>query len=244
MKSKICCRLSSVIVLTFVLSVHTFACGPYPPTIPIPKFFTSNWDGLMSRDFNRQENLRLWQELTSKKIPLEDIEQAVYKDNSDVYADVWDIYTDNLFYIYLRNTRDSELCDFLVTAKMMEERWTEINSPWYYPATREYGYEADNFQYIIDRCNDYKGTRLKDRYALQAVRALFASRRYDECIEYSKEAFQNFPDSNLFKRMAMGYVADCADMPASFAVPLAGFIVVWAFATFTLNRKNQPTSLS
>ena len=44
--------------------------------------------------------------------------------------------------------------------------------------------------------------------------------------------------------LAMGYVADCADMPASFAVPLAGFIVVWAFATFTLNRKNQLTSLS
>ena len=135
----------------------------------------------MSRDFNKQENLRLWQELTSKKIPLEDIEQAVYKDNSDVYADMFyyyeNIHTDNLFYIYLRNTRDSELSDFLETAKMMEERWAEINSPWYYPATREYGYEADNFQDVIDRCNDYKGTRLKDRYALQAVRALFASRR-------------------------------------------------------------------
>lgn len=213
MKSKICCRLSSVIVLTFVLSLHAFACGPYPPIIPTPKFFTSNWDGLMSRDFNRQENLRLWQELTSKKIPLEDIEQAVYKDNSDVYADVFyyyrNIHTDNLFYIYLRNTRDSELSDFLVTAKILEERWAEINSPWYYPATREYGYEADNFQYVIDRCNDYKGTRLKDRYALQAVRALFASRRYDECIEYFKKAFHNFPDSNLFKRMAMGYVAGC-----------------------------------
>ena len=211
MKSKIYYHLSSVIALIFVLSFKTYACGPYPPMIPTPKFFTSNWDGLLRRYFNKQENLQLWQELTSNRIPLKDIEQAVYKDNSDIYRDMFsyygDIHTDNLFYIYLHNTRNSELSDFLETAKMMEEKWAEINSPWYYPSQRNK--ETGDFQYIIDRCNDYKGNRLKDRYALQAVRALFASRRYDECIEHFREAFQSFPDSNLFKRMAMGYVAGC-----------------------------------
>lgn len=41
------------------------------------------------------------------------------------------------------------------------------------------------------------------------MRAFFASRQYDKCIEYFDGAFKGFPDSNLFKRMAMSYVAGC-----------------------------------
>lgn len=45
--------------------------------------------------------------LTSERIPLNDIEQAVYKDNSDTVNDIMFSYdesvsTDNLFYIYLK----------------------------------------------------------------------------------------------------------------------------------------------
>lgn len=59
----------------------------------------------------------MWQKLTSERIPLNDIEQAVYKDNSDTVNDIMFSYdesvsTDNLFYIYLKNTHDSELADF------------------------------------------------------------------------------------------------------------------------------------
>ena len=204
-------RLSSIIILILAIPFHTNACGPYPPIIPTPNFFTSNWDDLLS-DFDKQENLRLWQKLTSEEIPLEDIEQAVYKDSREKFADNYDYRnanTKNLFYIYLRNTNDSELFDFLLTAKGLEERREEINSPWYYPSSRNYDTETGDFQYTISVCNNYKGDRIKDRYALQAVRALFASRQYDKCIEYFEENFREFPNSNLFKRMAMGYVAGC-----------------------------------
>lgn len=206
-------KISSIVILLLATSSHAIACGPYPPIIPTPKFFTSNWDGLLSRDFYKQENLRLWQQLTSNRIPLKDIEQVVYKDDGELLNQIvygyTPIRTDNLFYVYLQNTTDYELADFLCTAKNLEKRRNEINSPWYYPSSRETYDEVGDFQTIINICNSYKGTRIQDRYALQGVRALFASRRYDECIAYFDKAFQGFADCNLFKRMAMGYVAGC-----------------------------------
>ena len=206
-------KLSSIVVLVATTSFYANACGPYPPLIPTPKFFTSNWDGLLSHDFYKQENLRLWQQLTSERIPLKDIEQVVYGDDRETVSDMFNSYkkvnTDNLFYTYLRNTEDSELYNFLLIAKELEERRREINSPWYYPSSRNISGETGDFQDIIDKCNAYKGSRIKDRYALQAIRALFASRCYDKCIEYFNKAFQESPDTNLFKRMAKGYVAGC-----------------------------------
>lgn len=180
MKSKkysLLLKLSSIVIIVFSVSFHANACGPYPPIIPTPKFFTSNWDGLLTKDFYKQENLRLWQKLTSERIPLNDIEQAVYKDNSDTVNDIMFSYdesvsTDNLFYIYLKNTHDSELADFLSTAKELEKRRNEINSPWYYPSSRDSSDVTGDFQDIIDKCKSYTGTRIKDRYALQVVRAL------------------------------------------------------------------------
>ena len=208
-------KLSSAVVIVLATFSHVHACGPFPPIIPTPNFFTSNWNGLLTKDFYKQENLRLWQKLTSEKIPLDDIEQVVYKDDRSIINDIiWgyddrSTRTDNLFYIYLQNTKDLELADFLSTAKDLEERRNEINSPWYYPSSRDSSYVTGDFQDIIDKCKGYDGTRIKDRYALQTVRALFASRNYDECVEYFKKAFQKIPDENLFKRMALGYVAGC-----------------------------------
>lgn len=89
-----------------------------------------------------------------------------------------------------------------------------MQSPWYYPTSRHTD-EADaceptdDFQPLIDACTRYPGTRIKDRYALQAIRALFATRQYARCIRYFDEDFRTFPDTNLFKRMSMDNVAGC-----------------------------------
>ena len=105
-------KISSISILLLATSFNAVACGPYPPIIPTPQFFTSNWDGLLSRDFYKQENLRLWQQLTSNRIPLKDIEQVVYEDDGELLNQIVDGYTpirtDNLFYVYLQNTTDYE----------------------------------------------------------------------------------------------------------------------------------------
>lgn len=86
-----------------------------------------------STDYEREENLMLWQTLTSKHIPLRDIEQAVYKDSLQTFIEKTYYYhakpTDNLFYIYINNTNDDDVKCFLSTAKRLEERRRKMNSP-------------------------------------------------------------------------------------------------------------------
>lgn len=186
-------------------------CGPYVTTIPHPDFF--NTDQLRSiAVFDRAENLRLWQQLTSESIPLADIEQAVYKDSGDDFShhiEYPEIKTENKFYNYLNNSKDDEIKRLILTAKDLERRWGSTTSPWYYPADRNVTRAAADYRDIVEECALYAGTRLRDRYGLQAVRALFASRCYAECVEYYDSVFAAIADDNLMKRMASRYVAGC-----------------------------------
>lgn len=211
MKSGISSRLLINILLLGTI-LPAMACGPFAPIIPTPEFFALSGPHKTMSDYDRNENLRLWQAITSSRIPLRDIEEAVYHDSYVRFEDCTGYRPDrtsNLFYIYLNNTADEEVQEFLRTAKMLEERRNETLSPWYYPSSRNSTRETGDFDDIINLCNSYDGTRLKDRYALQAVRALFASRQYDRCIEYYDSAFCKFPSRNLMKRMVQRYVAGC-----------------------------------
>lgn len=210
MKFKI---FSLLLISTCLFFGHSraFACGPFNPIIPTPEFFKLKEAKKMS-DYDKEENIALWQSLTSDRIPLKDIEQVVYKESYGSYLDHTGYRpqkTDNLFYNYLNNSGDTEVTEFLNTAKAIEEQWHEMKSPWYYPQKKGERDETDIFDYEIDRCKNYEGNRLKDRYALQAVRALFASHKFEDCIEYYDSVFPSFPDSNLMKRMAKRYVAGC-----------------------------------
>lgn len=220
MKSKIyslSLRLSSVLALLLAVSLRASACVLDPPEIPTPTFFKSNWDKILNNDPERRENLLLWQKLTSSDIPLLDIEVVVYKYKRAQIDAILNCISrgdtpaasENHFYTWLVDNKDVEILAFLSCAKGLEEKRAEFNSPWYYPSSRDRQDEWGDFKHTIDQCSAYNGSRLKDRYALQAVRALFASRQYDKCIEYFDEAFKGFPESNLFKRMAMSYAAGC-----------------------------------
>lgn len=227
MKSTISIR-QAVSAIILLWGAAAIACGPYYPIIPTPEFFIAGKPHKTMADYDRDENLRLWQELTSKQIPLSDIEKVVYSDSLDKFREMTGYYefyeysfigeyydpdipnTDNLFYIYLANTSDYEIINFIMTAKDLERCRNMMNSPWYYPRERDsYGDSDDNLDKITSRCLKYDGNRLRDRYALQATRALFASRRYGDCIEYYDSAFSTIPDNNLMKRMAQRYVAGC-----------------------------------
>lgn len=220
MKSTISIR-QAVSAIILLWGAAASACGPYYPMIPTPSFFELYGTGKSLPDYEREENLRLWQALTSERIPLADIEQAVYRDSYYRFSCNTSYYptetSGNLFYTYLTNTNDREIIELLLTAKDMEEQWKRIRSPWHYPRERGYnsekGYyyseETGEFDDIIEKSTVYRGTRLKDRYALQGVRALFASRQYARCVEYYDSAFASIPDGNLMKRMAERYVAGC-----------------------------------
>lgn len=197
-------------------SLQALACGPFYPLIPTPDFFPLSRPERRMDYFDREENLRLWQKLTSPGIPLDDIRRAVYETSGEDLYDYEYEYSsssagDNLFFVYLHNTGDTEIYDFLDAAKWVEKERARKESPWYYPSSRNSYEEPENesFKRIISRCRDYRGKRLADRYALQIVRSMFAMRDYTGCIEYYDSAFAAIPDRNLMKRMARRYVAGC-----------------------------------
>lgn len=197
------------IVIGYVQGV---ACGPFMPIIPTPEFFALKGDPRPMSYYQRNENLELWQAQTSREIPLGDIEEVVYDDSLDSFNEYTGRRpekTDNQFYAYLNSPKGKDAAEFLRTAKTLERLWAEIRSPWYY--SKEHGtvIEPERFNQIIDKCRQYRGTQMRDRYALQITRALFASRQYQRCIEYSDSAFAVIPDDNLMKRMARGYEAGC-----------------------------------
>lgn len=202
-------------------------CANYPNT----EFLYVNKCRKEQKITEKECNLHQWQQLTSKNIPTHDIEEAVYQDDYEKMYKIFcypRIHTENKFYNFLLNTNDWEIINFLLIAKGIEELRFEYVSPWYYPSSRQTDcfveYEdqrsvgrqetleiekSNDIQYFIKSIKSYNGTRLRDRYGLQMVRALFASHQYDKCIEYYDSAFVKIPNSNLFKNMALDYVAGC-----------------------------------
>lgn len=163
-------------------------------------------------DYEHAENLRQWQTLTSERIPLSDIDEVVYRASSEDF-NKWETSLNddetNTFYVYLRNTRDCEIAGLLSLAKEIDAEWNKTRTPWYYPREKTYENEGGDFAELIARCKAYSGTRLKDRYAFQVIKALFASRSYDRCINYYEKAFADIPADNLFSRMSRRFVAGC-----------------------------------
>ncbi len=206
----------TLLAVSLLLSYRTgLPCCLYFEYVPTPCFFS--YEGEPVDDDLKKENLMLWQGLTSASIPLADIEEAVYTLSSQRFflfcsygyrPEDFETEGDNQFLAYILNTNDTEIQDFLTIAKDLEERRKALASPWYYPANRD-NFETSDYQYIIDCCREYDGTRLADRYALQLIRALFASRKYDECINEYEERLAGLAPDNLFRRMAERYIAGC-----------------------------------
>ncbi|MBD5352872.1 MAG: hypothetical protein HDR86_08630 [Bacteroides sp.] len=207
MKSKIFLLLAAELLLPMAAD----ACGAYFPMIPTARYFELDSE-VPQVDYDRMENLRLWQSQTSKEIPLGDIEQVVYRDSQETFdrmtASGAKKPTQNLMYTYLKNSRN-EAINFLRLAKGIEEaRRDDVRrSPWYFPSCR---YEEEcnsSLENYIQQAMDYEGENLRERYAMQACRALFASNQYARCIEYYDSIFGGTNDSDLMKRMAGNYAA-------------------------------------
>lgn len=158
-------------------------------------------------------NCELWQKLVGEAIPVKDIYEAIYK---STYEDILripqlialpnakDSLMQNQFVKWVVGHKDREIAEFLLLAKLCEKiRW-EQSSPWYYPT------ENDHVSLILTdvavQAQAYAGKRLQDRYALQAIRALFATAQYDKCINYWNDMHDKLPDG-LLKKMIRPYVA-------------------------------------
>lgn len=158
-------------------------------------------------------NCELWQKLIGEAIPVKDIYEAIYK---STYEDILripqlialpnatDSLMQNQFVKWVVGHKDREIAEFLLLAKLCEKiRW-EQSSPWYYPTDNDH--VSLTLTDVAVQAQAYAGKRLQDRYALQAIRASFATAQYDKCINYWNDMHDKLPDG-LLKKMIRPYVA-------------------------------------
>lgn len=153
------------------------------------------------------ENCREWQRLTSKDIPVEDIIEVVYKMPLEEFEMIYDnrqLPCENGFVEWITK-RDTEILDFLLLAKTNEYIRLKRNSRWYYPSMK-IGARM-SLEEVADRALTMRSTRLRDRYLLQGVRALFTLGRYQECIDLWENEVSKLPDANLMRQLIYPYIA-------------------------------------
>lgn len=216
-------RLSTLLVILLgVFAYKANACGPFERSYLARDYFMfracgENMTGAgtfetQSEENKRNENCREWAALTSKCIPYEDILDVVYHWNKsqintlDLAAkgEIMKYSTENQFANWIVDHKDTEIADFLLLAKRSETVRLEMGSPWYYAV--EGDEPSLELQRIVEEASGYQGKRLKDRYALQAMRALFSCYQYDDCLNYWKKKKSCFKEG-VIKNLAQGYVA-------------------------------------
>lgn len=194
-----------------------YACGPwyYDPgeyyMYRISDHYLTGQPYRLSFNYGSEENCRLWQQQTSKEIPLDDIYQLVYK--GDIRWLERLAYHKGTKYVPVSNKsnafaewlwKDGEAAEFLLLAKKCEETRAKMCDPWYYPAKKDP--EKLSLDDIIKEAKAYKGKRFADRYVLQILRAMFSLKRYDDCVNYWNEIGASMPD-NIIHRLSLRYVA-------------------------------------
>lgn len=214
MKSRIFITISSVLLFWCSIS---YACGPwyYDPgeyyMYRISDHYLTGQPYSLSINYGSGENCRLWQQQTSKEIPLDDIYQLVYKGDLRWLESI--AYHKGTKYVPFSDKsnefaewlwKDGEAAEFLLLAKKCEETRAKMCDPWYYPAKKDP--EKLSLDDIIKEANAYKGKRFTDRYVLQILRAMFSLKRYDDCVNYWNEIGASMPD-NIIHRLSLRYVA-------------------------------------
>ncbi len=152
-------------------------------------------------------NCKGWQQLTSETIPLEDIYKVVYIMPLSEFEKIYNrpqAKYENKFVEWITK-RDRSILDFLWLAKNNEYIRMERNSRWYYPTMK---IDASlTLEQVADMALDAKDKRLRDRYLLQAVRALFSLERYQECVDIWDVEVSKLPEDNLMRQMIKPYIA-------------------------------------
>ena len=152
-------------------------------------------------------NCQLWQSITDKDIPLEDIESVVYDmpiEEYEAFCATAVYYGDNAFAQWIKRN-GPEIMEFLLLAKRNSEIRMRYSSKWFYPSMKVGG--PVTLEEIVEESLAAKSERLRDRYLLQAVRALTTLKRYRECLELWQNEISLLPEDNFMRRLCYQYIA-------------------------------------
>lgn len=202
-------------------------------------------DGSVFSQFNlnTESNCREWQRYSSPNIPLMDIYQVVYKmsleDFEAFHNKPWNCGGNNAFLRWLSLGKWDEM-DFLLFAKTTEDIRNRQNSRWYYPSMRS-GAKM-TLEEIVELALDYHGP-LRDRYLLQAVRAMFSLRRYAECAALWDNEARFLPQESAMRQLILPYIAGAEYRMKNYGKAVAYFYEAGDFASMiACSDADKPTS--
>ena len=201
--------LINVVLLTIAYEAN--ACGPFwytPNGYNMYRICDTQPKSVADEySLKVRRNCEEWQALTSESISIDDIYQAVYKmtmEELETVAENRTVSYDNKFIEWITK-KDTALLDFLLLAKTNEYIRIELNSRWYYPTMKTNA--KMTIEEVAEKALAQTDERLRDRYLLQAVRALFSMSQYEECVELWENEASLLPEENLMRQMIMPYIA-------------------------------------
>ena len=105
----------------------------------------------------------------------------------------------------LPESDDPEVRRYLELARSCSNIRSQYNSKWYYPTKGE-DVVVSSLEEVLEESLAYKGSKLKDRYALQAARSMFTLGQFSRMIEWWDEIESSLKDDSI-KKSIEGYVA-------------------------------------
>lgn len=155
----------------------------------------------------RMANLMEWQAMTSPEISIEDIEKIVYNLSLEEFEVLYkaERYSGTNAFMHWIKSNDEAIMDFLLLAKRNEHIRFQYNSLWYYPSMKIKG--PTTLEEIVELSLSNKDSRLRHRYLLQAMRALYTLNRYEECMALWNEEFDTLDKNHTMRRHAHMYMA-------------------------------------
>ena len=105
----------------------------------------------------------------------------------------------------LSESDDPEVKRYLEIARSCSNIRSMYDSKWYYP-TKEHDVVICSLEEVLSEALAYKGEKLKDRYALQAARAMFTLGRFRQMTDWWESVKADLQDGAI-KDSIEGYVA-------------------------------------
>ena len=155
----------------------------------------------------REANCREWQMMTDVNIPIEDIEYVVYEmsiDEYEAFCAQQVCMIDNAFAQWIKRN-NPEIVEFLLLAKRNEEIRFKYSSKWYYPTMKVGG--PMTLEDVVEYSLNADEGALRERYLLQALRALNTLGRYQECLDLWNTEISLLPEDNLMRQHMLPLVA-------------------------------------
>lgn len=104
----------------------------------------------------------------------------------------------------LQESDDPEVMEYLNIARTCEAMRTKQNSKWYYPSKNDV--VITTLEDVLKKSLEYKGTALKERYALQAARAMFSLGKFEQMCLWWKDVDDQIAPGPIRENI-IGYVA-------------------------------------